>query len=32
MKLDKEYILEIIKKLGLEGKTAMRPNQLSGGQ
>jgi putative ABC transport system ATP-binding protein len=32
IKHDKEYIVEIIKKLGLEEKMDVRPNQLSGGQ
>lgn len=32
IKPDEKYISEIIRKLGLEEKTAMRPNQLSGGQ
>lgn len=32
IKPDKEYILEIIRKLGLEEKMSVRPNQLSGGQ
>ena len=31
-KIDKEYIANIIKELGLEGKEMSFPNQLSGGQ